>query len=225
MTAFVANTARSHNAIHGVDGRISMCVYAVTNTANGKRYVGQTIGRAFDRWKGHRSMKSGSGVSLLKNAINKYGKDAFVFEVIDIAETVEQLNHKERFWISHLGTLAPDGYNIDAGGNCSGKVSEATKAKLRIANKAAYEKDPTLKQRCMRGVVNRKQTDDEKLARSLAVKKAHQMDETLTHRKTAHAKGKQRSEEIREKIRAALLGRRHSPERIAAIKRGMEKSK
>ena len=221
MTAFVSLPPRAHNAVHGPDGRISMCIYKITNTVTGKQYVGQTTGVARDRWKGHRSLKSGNGVSLIKQAVKKYGKDAFVFEVIDIAETLAQLNHKEVFWITKLNTLSPSGYNIDAGGNGVGKVSDETKEKLRIANKLAYANDPTLKERCLRGLVGRVLTIEERTARSECAKAAHINDPTLGKRKTEHQIGKPRSEETKEKIRKALLGRKHSKERIDAIKRGM----
>lgn len=33
------------------------------------------------------------------NAINKYGEANFSFEEIDSAETIEELNEKEQYWI------------------------------------------------------------------------------------------------------------------------------
>lgn len=69
-------------------------------------------------------------------AIKKYGKEAFDFAVIDIAESEDQLNHKERFWISRLGAVAPNGFNIEAGGNENKKVSAATREAQRKARAA-----------------------------------------------------------------------------------------
>jgi hypothetical protein len=49
-------------------------------------------------------------------ALLKYGKERFDFDVIDIAETQDQLDHKERFWIKQLNTIAPHGFNLERGG-------------------------------------------------------------------------------------------------------------
>lgn len=111
-------------------GKETMCVYAITNKLNGKSYVGQTRGEARRRWSAHVSPGSGAGRSAIKAAILAYGCGAFEFRVVDIAESQEQLNHKEQFWIRHFGSLAPAGYNLEVGGNRT-EVSAATKEKMR----------------------------------------------------------------------------------------------
>jgi hypothetical protein len=109
-----------------------MCVYAITNKTNGKVYVGQTVNSAGLRWQSHITT-SGAGVSAIKHAIRKHGVDAFDFCVIDLAETREQLNHKEQFWVEHLNTLSPNGYNLVSGGNARGEVSEETRNRISLS--------------------------------------------------------------------------------------------
>lgn len=127
-------TARSQRRYSfGDDRDTTMCVYSITNRRNGKMYIGLTKGLAGARWRNHISSNA-RGVKacpLVSRAIDKYGVDAFAFAVIDIAESREQLAHKERFWIKELNTLAPQGYNLTTGGYVGADVSEETREKLR----------------------------------------------------------------------------------------------
>ena len=55
-------------------------IYKITNTVNGKSYIGQTI---YDAEKTRiRDHLTGKGNQLIKNAIEKYGKDAFTYEIL-----------------------------------------------------------------------------------------------------------------------------------------------
>lgn len=91
-----------------------MVVYLVTNRVNDKQYVGQTIRPLQDRWRDHCRVKDDN---YFHRAIRKYGAENFTVEIIDTAETLEELDRKEMYWISKLGTLCPHGYNIMAGGS------------------------------------------------------------------------------------------------------------
>jgi len=91
-----------------------MFIYKITNKINNSSYVGQTINGVEKRWMAHCSKRS--CCRKLKNAIKKYGKDSFIVETIDIADSLEELNKKEEFWIKQLSTLHPNGYNLIEGG-------------------------------------------------------------------------------------------------------------
>ena len=99
-------------------------IYLTTCLVNGKIYVGQSIN--------HRDINTylGSGVAF-KNALKKYGKDAFVKTIlIDNISCLNELNELERYFISKYDCLYPNGYNLDLGGTNKGRMSEATKAKM-----------------------------------------------------------------------------------------------
>ena len=68
---------------------------------------------------------------IFARAIKKYGKENFTWEIIDTAETLEELNQKEEMWISKLNSLVSSGlgYNEKRGGN-NHKHSERTKIKI-----------------------------------------------------------------------------------------------
>ena len=120
-----------------------MCIYQIIHWESGNSYVGQTTERVGKRWNAH--CKSYSGSTKLKNAIQKYGRDAFEFTVLEECETVEQLNVREDFWIAELKTLSPNGHNLYSGGNTNKRASEETKRKLSATRKGIVFSEETLK--------------------------------------------------------------------------------
>lgn len=50
-------------------------------------------------------------------ALNKYGIDNFVWEIVEDCNNLDELNNKEVYWISHYNTMVPNGYNMNKGGN------------------------------------------------------------------------------------------------------------
>ena len=90
----------------------SMVVYLITNTVNGKKYVGQTQRILKQRLKDHRTDKK----RTIGIAIKKYGWENFTVEILDECETLEQLYESEKYWIAMLNTKAPNGYNMTDGG-------------------------------------------------------------------------------------------------------------
>lgn len=95
-----------------------MFIYKITNLINGKIYIGQTTKSVQSRWRKH-CKKSSNGCSAIHNAIMKYGKDNFAIESVDTASNIEELNKKEKYWISSLNSIYPTGYNLRLGGDNS----------------------------------------------------------------------------------------------------------
>lgn len=116
-----------------------MIIYKITNKINGKIYVGQTTRKLYKRWNEHvKKKETNQSYSILKSAIQKYGKENFTKEIIDIASDINELNLKEIKWIKDLNTLAPNGYNLTEGGlNCV--KSPETLKKLSESLKLAYK--------------------------------------------------------------------------------------
>lgn len=85
-------------------------IYITTNLINNKKYLGQHYFHSVNE------NYLGSGKILLK-AIDKYGIDNFVSEPIDWAESKEELDQKEIWWIDFLGCVeSNDWYNLAIGG-------------------------------------------------------------------------------------------------------------
>ena len=93
-------------------------VYVITNRINGKNYVGQTTRTLEQRFAEHSKADT-----LLGKAIREFGEENFSCEVLETCVTQEQLNEREKFWISKLDCKYPNGHNTMSGG----KVSRCSK--------------------------------------------------------------------------------------------------
>ena len=89
-------------------------IYKRVNTINGMTYVGQ---HKYERDSVELDESYRGSGKYFKRAVEQYGEDSFSYELIDTAESPEELNEKEIFWISELNTRVPNGYNITAGGD------------------------------------------------------------------------------------------------------------
>lgn len=91
-----------------------MIIYKVTNLNSGNSYIGQTI-KSLEERKEQHIIKSKKGKSKFHKALNSYGVNSFIWEVIDIAETKDELNEKEINYIKQYNTIS-NGYNMVEGG-------------------------------------------------------------------------------------------------------------
>ena len=120
-------------------------IYCYTNLINGKKYIGQTLNPA-QRYKSHKSVAFNPNDpeydSIIHRAFRKYGYENFKYEVLDEAETVEELNGLEIYYIAHYNTQIPNGYNVEPGGrNASRPKSDETKEKLMQAHASLSEEE------------------------------------------------------------------------------------
>ena len=109
-----------------------MIVYKITNTINDKVYVGQTLRSIELRWSEHCRLTKSKHRSAIRCAIALHSPAVFKIEIIDTANTIEELNEKEVFWIDKLNTLSPNGYNLDSGGKNRTFCTE-TRQKMSMA--------------------------------------------------------------------------------------------
>ena len=88
-----------------------MVIYKITHLDTKRCYIGQCIGNVKARWRSHKAADTHLGRS-----IKKYGVESFSFEVIDAANSIEELNEKEIKYIAQYGSITPNGFNIESGG-------------------------------------------------------------------------------------------------------------
>lgn len=101
-------------------------IYKIVNKSTGKTYVGQSndIER---RFKEHQTKGSTSRIPV-DVAIQKYGKDKFLYEILEEC-SIEELNSKETYWINQLDTVK-NGYNCNEGGEQASVGESNGRAKL-----------------------------------------------------------------------------------------------
>ena len=96
------------------------CIYLIRNLRNNKCYIGKTI-NPDKRISAHLNCTS-QGSRLIKRAVEKYGRESFVYEILHDGIIPELLDSYEVEAIKTYNSLAPAGYNLRTGGE-GGKLT------------------------------------------------------------------------------------------------------
>jgi len=183
-------------------------IYKITNNVNGKVYIGQTIQPLKYRKKDHLNSSERLSHLVLYKAFKKYGKDNFLWEEIDHADTKEELDRKEKYYIALVkATNKRCGYNMTFGGE-GGRHLDGTKQKISNSLKGRVVTEKT-REKLSRSLIGkyiqenaswwgRKHTDEEKRKIGQA-----QLGEKN------HNFGKKASEETIKKMSEAKKGEKH----------------
>lgn len=200
---------------------IVTAIYKIRNIVNGKFYVGGTVD-ARVRFQSHRRLlrRGAHHCQPLQYAWNKYGEEAFKFEVVEDVDRREALFDAEDRWLAeHHGK--PHCYNVSRCADSPTRgttLSDTHKARISAANmgnqsaKGAIRPDEereAIRQRKI-GNINfrgRKHTEESKAIMS---EKAKGFKRRLGHTN---------SPEHRARISAANKGRVISPEHVEKIRR------
>lgn len=153
-------------------------IYNIKNKINGKIYIGQTTRPIKERLKEHRTGKSRNCRGIY-NAIQKYGWNNFEKDYYECPD--DDLNFDEELLVREMGTLSPDGYNLQEGGGSNGKPSDESRQKNREAHLGKTASDET----------------KQKMSEARLGEKHYKY-------------GKTESEETKQKRREAQLGEKHS---------------
>jgi len=89
-------------------------IYKITNTINGKCYIGQHKLKENEWPRGY----MGRGLAI-QAAYKKYGRSNFVKEILEEIEDDDKrkiVSEREKYWIQKLNTMEPNGYNRHPGG-------------------------------------------------------------------------------------------------------------
>lgn len=108
----------------------------ISGKDNDMIYIGITMQGIYKRWQNGLGYKNNF---YFNNAIQKYGRDNFLHEVLFDGLTKAEAEQKEIELIaSYKSNQREYGYNIANGGECLGKHSEETKQKMK-ANHADFK--------------------------------------------------------------------------------------
>lgn len=128
-------------------------VYKILNIKNGHIYIGITTTLLKNRWSSHKC--ESSTCTYLHKAIKKYGETAFIVEELASADSKENLEFLETYFINFYNCIAPNGYNLTTGGGFAGKQSFITKQLKSASHKATWKqlkKDKQYVDNRMRGI-------------------------------------------------------------------------
>ncbi len=93
----------------------SYVIYKVTNKINGRIYIGKT--NNFEKRKIEHTKYDIDNHLYFHKALKKYGEENFTWEIIDSADTLEEINALEKHYIETFNTYKPNGYNMTKGGD------------------------------------------------------------------------------------------------------------
>lgn len=191
-------------------------VYKITNTVNGRLYIGKTIRTLEARWRQHRADSTRYDYPLYR-AMKKYGKDKFLIILLQECETLSDLNEKELEWAQRLNSFAPNGYNLTAGTG-PGADSEETKRKKSEAlkGKPKSEEQKRKQSEVMKGKYSgelnpfygKKHSKETKQILSIKRQGIKLSKETI-EKSAASRRGLQKSKETRNKLSISLSGEKN----------------
>jgi len=168
-----------------------MYIYQITNTINGKIYIGKTTRTIEERFQGHIYDANRQRRTYLHRAIRKYGTDAFTITELESGfDSEDALNEAEIRYISELNPH----YNMTAGGDGKSGFtftqSEEARKKISDAHKGRKLSEEH-KRKIGEAFKGRKQSEETK----------RKISETLKGRKFSEETKRKMSEAKKDKNR------------------------
>jgi group I intron endonuclease len=200
-------------------------IYKVTNSTDGKSYIGQAE-NLHKRWLTHWRSAFGAKPenTLLYIAMRECGPEAWEFEILEEIPK-GNLDKREIYWVAKFGTFGK-GYNQTPGGGTPGHLgmlgknhSQETKQKI-----SAKHKGKTLSPEHIARLRGQKRSEEAKQEMSQAKigKKRGPRSPEHTAKIALALKGRARTNEFKEKQRLKTLEIRQSPEKIIEFNEALD---
>lgn len=129
---------------YGNELKDKMGIYRIFNTITSKSYVGSSKNlrsRQQNHLNGLKCNRHHS--SKLQKSWDKYGADAFWYEILEFIDTLEELIPREQFWIDKLSSTSREyGYNIALLAGNPGSTVKSPEVRARIAATLRGRKRP-----------------------------------------------------------------------------------
>ncbi len=115
-----------------------MHIYKITNTVNGKIYIGQTVQKNPKmRWYSHLDYARKGVKAHLYDSMRKHGVEKFNWEILQEASNIDELNILENYWENFYRSQGVVLYNNRRTGN-NKLHSESSKQKMKESQKSAH---------------------------------------------------------------------------------------
>lgn len=92
-----------------------MYIYKITNSINGKVYIGRTTRSLEQRWSEHLRSAQNGNTQHLYCAMRKYGVEKFYIEPLEECTSIEELSDAEARWVIYYDSYY-NGYNMTYAG-------------------------------------------------------------------------------------------------------------
>ena len=180
-----------------------MYIYLITNTLNGKKYVGKC-----EKPSNKTKKYMGSGI-YIQSSINKYGVEFFVKEILEENLSKEIICEREKYWIKKLNTKSEFGYNLTDGGDGVVNATEEVRKKISEKNKkyigklhSRYgskltEAHKEILRQCNLG----KKISEETKKKISDTKKGSKLSHATRKKMSEYRKGKPLPKQVREKMK------------------------
>jgi len=197
-------------------------IYKITCIANKRIYIGSAV-NLHVRKNSHFSalQRNEHGNPKMQNAWNKYGEQAFIFEVLEYVLPMS-LTAREQYWFEKLKPFDRKGFNIarEAGSALGIKRSPETRERIRqvhLGNNYCLGRKYTPETiEKMRQVQTGRKQSPETIEKRKQYKRTPETLEkyrqNMLGNKHALGHSHEQTAETREKIRQAKLGKKNSPE-------------
>jgi group I intron endonuclease len=118
-------------------------IYCIFNTANQKRYIGQSIDLQRRKSYHFTHLSRGSHRNRhLQSAFNHYGSSSFRWLILEILPNTSYLDARERHWIAIYASNSPShGYNAELGGLTRPRASSATRWRMQKSQSLRRERE------------------------------------------------------------------------------------
>jgi hypothetical protein len=185
-----------------------MIIYKTLNTVNGKYYIGM------DTKNDPNYLGSGT---LLKQAIQKYGKNSFKKIILEQCNSIEQLKEQEKYWISIYNACSDrESYNISTGGTGGDNFTHNPDRELIREKLQARRHTEATKKRISENHWQSKHGGS-RLGTKWSEEQRKKMESYLAE-KGSPFKGKSHTEEAKQKNREKHLGKKVSEETKAKMR-------
>jgi group I intron endonuclease len=213
-----ANNGKSSSYIPTTPG-----IYKITCMVNGKFYIGSAVNLSERKHHHFCHLKLNNHKNpKLQRSWNKYGEDAFAFEVLELVLIPDLLTAREQYWFDTLNPFGKRGFNIApiAGSNLGKRHTHETREKLRQIH-LGMKHTPETVEKMRQANLGKKLTSEQVEKRKGRVvseeTRAKLRGRKWTPEQRANLKAIKSTPEARERNRQAQLGKKLSPETRAKV--------
>lgn len=203
-------------------------IYRAINKINGKSYLGQTTISLERRMSQHKReaskrLETKDTQTPFYNAINKYGWDAFEWEILMECDCQNQVDEREKYYINHYKENGGV-YNVKPGGNGTNHIKKNTRkhSPETIAKMTGQKRTPEQIQNIKDSCKNRKPISNETRVKMSESHKGKKLSNE--HRQKLSISGKNRTltPELKEKMAFGSRGKKRTDEHKKAISKAQK---